>query len=257
MATDRTCEDAMHTSLPGSPPLSSNVGSPNGSGHDLDGMGHRSIDAQFKELRDILLPVARGFADFDNHVKTLSEAVGMVTSRIASVEQTVNALSAKMAMFAEMELNFIHLTARMCQVETHAASASNVSGSARSWPSVEQVDGSTASGSHGPGSSDDNRNTPRRLDTLSPAPKMNNHEVPFYFDSLANNTSKGLPSGSIPFGKNPICSLATNLSEFIAKQVPCQSGLFLEHEAIAKTLLLEKRLMVFHQFNYHSASQIN
>ena len=65
-------------------------------------MGHRSIDAQFKELRDILLPLARGFADFDKHVKTLSEAVGMVTSRIASFQQTVNALSAKMAMFAEM-----------------------------------------------------------------------------------------------------------------------------------------------------------
>ena len=56
-------------------------------------MGHRSIDAQFKELRDILLPLARGFADFDNHVKTLGEAVGMVTSRIASIEQTLNALS--------------------------------------------------------------------------------------------------------------------------------------------------------------------
>ena len=35
------------------------------------------------------------------------------------------------------------------------------------WPSGEQVDGSTAAGSHGPGSSDDNRNTRRRLDTLS------------------------------------------------------------------------------------------
>ena len=75
IATDRTCEDAMHTSLPRSPPLSSNVGSPNGSGHDLDGMGHRSIDAQFKELRNMLLPLARGFADFDNHIKTLSEAL--------------------------------------------------------------------------------------------------------------------------------------------------------------------------------------
>ena len=42
-------------------------------------------------------------ADFDNHVKTLNEAVGMVTSRIASVEQTVNALSAKMASFAALE----------------------------------------------------------------------------------------------------------------------------------------------------------
>ena len=58
MATYRACEDAMHTSLPGLPPLSWNVGYPNGSGHDLDGMGHRSIDAQFKELRVILLPLA-------------------------------------------------------------------------------------------------------------------------------------------------------------------------------------------------------
>ena len=69
-------------------------------------MGHRSMDAQFKELRDLLLPLAQRFADFYNHGNTLSEAVGMVTSRIASVEQTVNALSDKMATFAEMEQNF-------------------------------------------------------------------------------------------------------------------------------------------------------
>ena len=169
MATDRASDDAIHASLRGSPPLSSNVGSPNGFGHDLDGMGHSSIDAQFKELGDILLPRARGFADFDKHVKTLSEAVGMVTSRIAGVEQTVNVLSAKMAMFAVMEQNFNNLTARVCKVETYAASASNISGSARSWPSLEQVDGSTAAGSRGPGSSSDNRNTRRRLD-ISPNP---------------------------------------------------------------------------------------
>ena len=84
---------------------SSNYGSPNGSDPDFDGTGHRSIDDQFKELRDILLPLARGFADFEIHVKTLSEAVGMVTSRITSVEQSVNALSAKMALFAAMEQN--------------------------------------------------------------------------------------------------------------------------------------------------------
>ena len=42
MATGRASDDALHTSLLGSPPLSSNVGSPHGSGHDLDGMGTRS-----------------------------------------------------------------------------------------------------------------------------------------------------------------------------------------------------------------------
>ena len=63
----------------------------------------------------------------------------------------------------------VPFSARLCKVETYAASASNVSGSARSWLSLEQVDGSTAAGSHGPGSSSDNRNTRRRLD-ISPNP---------------------------------------------------------------------------------------
>ena len=45
---------------------SSNYGSPNDFGPDLDGMRHRSIDAQFNELRGLLLPLARGFADCDN-----------------------------------------------------------------------------------------------------------------------------------------------------------------------------------------------
>ena len=80
---------------------------------------------------------------------------------------------------------------------------------------------------------------------LPQAQKMNNHEVPSYFDSLASNTSKELQSGSIPFGKSPICWYVTNLSEFIAKQVPCQSGLLLKHAANAKTLLLDIRMMAF------------
>ena len=69
---------------------------------------------------------------------------------------------------------------------------------------------------------------------------MNNHEVPFYYGSLENNTTKGLQSGSIIFGKNPMCQHTTNLSEFIAKQVLCRSGLYLKHEPNVKTLLLDK-----------------
>ena len=86
--------DGSDVSLSLLPGTSSNHGSPYGSGPDLDGMGHRSIDAQFKKPRDTLLPLARGFAYFDNIVKTLCEAVGMVTSRITSVDQKSNALSA-------------------------------------------------------------------------------------------------------------------------------------------------------------------
>ena len=126
MATGRASEDAMDTSLPGSPPLSSNVGSPHGSGHDLDGMCQRSIDALFKEFRDLLQPLARGFADFDKHVKTLSEAVGMVTS---SVKQTVNCPLCQDGDVCRDGAEFQYLTARVCKVETYAARALNVSGS--------------------------------------------------------------------------------------------------------------------------------
>ena len=99
---------------------------------------------------------------------------------------------------------------------------------------------------------------------LPQAQKMNNHEVPSYSDFLPNNTSKESHSGSIPFGKSLICWRVTNLSGFIAKQVPCQSGLFLKHEANVKTLLFDIKMMVFLMqstvpfADYHSAPiQIN
>ena len=50
-----------------SPATSSNFGSPDGSGPDLDGMPHHSHDAQFKEVRDMLLPLVQGFKDLDKH----------------------------------------------------------------------------------------------------------------------------------------------------------------------------------------------
>ena len=62
------------------------------------------------------------------------------------------------------------LAARVTALETNATSVSSGSGSARSWNILGHGNGSTATGSlgsHGPGSSDDNRNTRRRLDTFS------------------------------------------------------------------------------------------
>ena len=143
-------DDASNVPISPLPATSTNFGSPNGSGPDLDGMGNRSSDAQFKDLRDMLGPLVRGFTDFENHVKTISNAVGLLTSRITCVEQIVSAPSAKMVAFAEMEQNVSTLTAGMCKFETSALSDSGASGSSRSWLSLEQVDGSTAAGSHGP-----------------------------------------------------------------------------------------------------------
>ena len=45
---------------------------------------------------------------------------------------------------------------------------------------------------------------------------------------------------------NPLCQHTTNLSEFIARQVLCRSGLYLKHEPNVKTLLLEIKMMVSH-----------
>ena len=64
------------------------------------------------------------------------------------------------------------LAARVTTLETgaNATYASGGPDSARSWNVLGHSDGSTATGSfgsHGPGSSDDNRKTRRRLDTFS------------------------------------------------------------------------------------------
>ena len=71
----------------------------------------------------------RGFTDFQNHAGTISDAVGLLTSRITNVEQSVSTVSAKMVSFVEMEKNVgsltqnvSSLTARMCKIETYAAS---------------------------------------------------------------------------------------------------------------------------------------
>ena len=157
MATDRACENAMHTSLPGSPPLSSNVGSPHGSGHDLDGMGTRSGNT----LDDKLDALLSKFAQFETQIAQIPALTTWMSRMDSQISKTLGDFATRRS---EMEQNFSALTARMCKFETYAASASNVSSSARSWPTLEQVDGSTAAGSHGPGSSDDNRNTRRRLD---------------------------------------------------------------------------------------------
>ena len=108
-----------------------------------------------------------------------------------------------------------------------AASVSSGSGSARSWSVL----------GHAVGTQDADW-------ILSLVQKMNRHEVPSCYSSLANNIIKGLRNGSIVFGKTPTCQPSTNLSEFIAKQVLCRSGLYLKHEPNVKTLLLDTRMMV-------------
>ena len=125
-------------------------------------IAHTMHRSKSSEMCWNLGPLVRGFTDCENHVRSISDAVGLLTSRITAVEWVVNTLSAETVSFAEMEQNIRSLTARMCKIETNAASASSGSGSARSWPSLFQIDGSTATGS-----SEEGRNTRCRLVTFS------------------------------------------------------------------------------------------
>ena len=87
------------------------------------------------------------------------------------------------------------IAARVTTLETNATTVSSGSGSARSWNMLGQSNGSTATGSlgsHGPGSSDDSRSTRRQTLILSLVPKINRHEVPFYYDSLREQYHKGI-----------------------------------------------------------------
>ena len=65
-----------------------------------------------------------------------------------------------------------------------------------------------------------------------------------YHGSRANNTTLGLRIGSIIFGKSPTYQPATNLSEYIAKPVPCQSDSYSKQEPNVRTLWSEKKMMV-------------
>ena len=107
MATDRTCEDAMHTSLPGSPPLSSNVGSPHSSGHDLDGMGTRSGNTTDEKL-DALLSK---FVHFETQIAQIPALTAWVSRMDSHITKTLGDFATRLA---EME-KFQHLHSTFVQ----------------------------------------------------------------------------------------------------------------------------------------------
>ena len=80
----------MYTTIPGSrvPANSSNVGSPDGFDPDLDTMGGRcstledKVNEIFLRLAQ-LLALAQSVSKFSSHVQTLTNAVGVLTTRIA------------------------------------------------------------------------------------------------------------------------------------------------------------------------------
>ena len=122
---------------------------------DLEGPGFR-VSTMEEKINEIYLQLPlfmQNATRIENYVQTLDQTVTAQITKITNIEQTVGSL-----------------VARVTSLETNAASGSSGPDSTRSWNMLGQSTGSTATGSlgsHGPGSSGDNRNTRRRLDTSS------------------------------------------------------------------------------------------
>ena len=217
------------------PASSSNVGYPNGSLLDLEGTaGYRAstmeetINEMFAQIAKLPL-LLQSVSRFENCVQTLSHTVASYDAKITNIQQMVSSLA---ALVTTLEMN--------------ATSVSSGSGSARLWNILGHGDGATATGSlgsHGPWSSDDNGHTRRRLDTFS-SPEDEQARSAVLLRFPCEQYHKGITEWINNLWKNPICQHTTNLSEFIAKQVLCRSGLYLKHEPSVTTLLLDIKMMV-------------
>ena len=222
--------DGTNVPISPAPASSSNMGSPNGSLPDLEGTGFRASTMEEK-INDIYLQLPifmQNAAWIENCLQTLAQTVDAQTTKITNIEQSVGSL-----------------VARVTSSETNAASGSSSPDSTRSWNMLGQSTGSTATGSlgsHGPGSSDDNRNTRRRLDASSSL--ANEHaRSAVLLRFPCEQYHKGITKWINIFGKNPTCQPTKDLLQFILKQVPCRSGLYMNHEPNVETLLPDIKMM--------------
>ena len=229
MATDGTFEDAGHTTLLGSPtPLSSNFGYPKGSAPDLERTGSRL--GTMEKINEIYLQLPlflQNASRIENCVQTLSQTVASKIAKITSVEQIDSSVAARVA-----------------TLETGAASASSGSGAARSWNLLGQADGSIAAGCLGPGPSDENRNTRRRLDTFS-NPDDENARSAVMLQFPCEQSHAGV---SVWLWKFWATTNVPSFNRFIrihCKRVSQSATIAFEREPSEKTLWRDTRMMVF------------
>ena len=169
------------------PASSSNMGSPNGSLPDLEGPGFRASTMEEK-INEIYLQLPlfmHNAARIEKCVQTVAQTVAAQTTKTTNIEQIVGSL-----------------VARVTSLEQNAASGSSSPDSARSWNAyLDIVTAPQPLGPSGPMAQG-------RLMTVeirgvglirSPVPKMNQHEVPFYWGSRVNSTTLELRTGSIIF----------------------------------------------------------
>ena len=221
--------------MPVSPLLgsSSNMGSPNGSLPDLEGTGYRAMEEKSMKCSYKLRSCRYSYRTYPGS-KIASKRFPRQWPRMMRKSRT------------NIEQMVSSLAARVTTLETNATFVSSGSGSARSWNILGRSDDSTATGSfryHGPGSSDDSSNTRRGLDTFS-SPEDEQARSAVLLRFPFEQYHKGITKWINNLWEESNMPAFNNLSEFIAKQVLCRSGLCLKHEPHVKTLLRDIKMMV-------------
>ena len=227
--------DGTNVPIPPAQASSSNFGSPNGSVSDFDFMGTRSGSTTDEKL-DALLSK---FVHFETQIAQIPALTNWMFRVDSHITKTLGDFATRLT---EMEQNFSTGTARLCKVETYAASAYQMY-PVRQDPGLHSK--KLTAQPQGPMAQDHLMTTETQdADLILPqALLMNMREVPSYFGSHVKITMLELRSGSILFGKSPTHQPTINLSQFIARQAPCQPGLYLKEEPNVKTLLPERKMM--------------
>ena len=209
------------------------MGSPDGSLPDLEGTGYRTSTME-EEINEMFVQIAKlplltqSVSRLDKCVQTLSHTVASYDAKITNIEQMVSSLAARVT---TLETNATTVSSDLARQDLGTC-LDRVPAPQPLGPSVPMALGHPMT----TGIQDADLILPQAL-------LMNTREVPSYYDSLANNTTKGSQSASILFGKNPTCQPTRDLSQFIVKQVPRRSGLYLRHEPNVKTLLSDFKMM--------------
>ena len=202
-------------------------------------LSFHTSDAQFKELRVLLLPLVRGFADFDNHIKTLRPWAWSLPELPLLNRPSMPSLprlrrlqhwNRTSTLLQKMSTLSLHAYARLKRMQRSSPVVPTRQDRGTYLDTVTAPQPLGPLGPLGPVAQGHLMTAEiQGLDLiLSLFPKMNKHEVPSYYGSRANKTTKGLRSGSIIFWKNPICQRTISLSDFIAKQVLRRAGLYLK-----------------------------
>ena len=159
------------------PASSSNLGSPNGSLPDLEGTGYRASTMEEK-INDMFVQIAKlplhmqSVSRFENCVQTLSQTVASYDAKITNVEQMVSSLAARVTTVERMQ--------RPSPVDP-AHQDLGIFLDIAMAPQPPGLSGPMAQGHLMTAEIQDE-------DLIrSQAPKMNNREAPFHYDSLANN----------------------------------------------------------------------